>query len=592
MRKITLKSVLMTALLAMSSITAWAAGYTRTLSDALVVPGYKANTFYDFQNNNPEVLPTSGDLRYREGGIWGLHNFGSGTRSGEVAIPVTVGQILVFQTYNADYPQISCGTKNATLSSSTGYAVYDITSDADKFTITAVRYAGVIAALVMDKDKDASNADYTITYMAGEKVVKTVEGNVAVGTIVPVEKIFEIEGVKYILDEGEAESLEVAAGGSTLEVAVHEAPVMAYTLKDNFGNILGTGSAYESDIVSVPYNRFVLESGILYEAPSNNKEYNYSFTLTQNNQEEVISYSQAFTNAVFYTEAQDIPGMTETTEANANIRCSKGAGAFNGTEGDIIVTNLPAGMYAITMGVWGNAGVDLIVKCGENELAVPTLGYITQGTLEFTITEATDVVIPQCGDAKHPIDYIFIQEVVLDQVSFVLGDSESFASYVPSYAADFKASGVTAYVATAAVDGVVTLESVEAVPAGTPVLVKGTKGATVEIKKAAAAEAPAANLLKAATGAVLNENQYVLAYTNEEFIFAHLDGAIELPAGKVYLEVEGAGEVKAFRIAGTATAVESVKAAQADGRIFNLAGQRVNKAQKGIYVVNGKKIVK
>lgn len=178
-----------------------------------------------------------------------------------------------------------------------------------------------------------------------------------------------------------------------------------------------------------------------------------------------------------------------------------------------------------------------------------------------------------------------------DQVEFVLGDSESYASYVPAYAADFKASGVEAFVATAAVEGVVTLESVEAVPAGTPVLVKGTVGNTVEIKKAASAEAPAANLLKAATGAPLTENQYVLAWRGTEFVFAPLDGAIELPAGKVYLEVADAS-VKAFRIGGTATAVESVKAAQADGRIFNLAGQRVNKAQKGIYVVNGKKVVK
>ena len=48
-------------------------------------------------------------------------------------------------------------------------------------------------------------------------------------------------------------------------------------------------------------------------------------------------------------------------------------------------------------------------------------------------------------------------------------------------------------------------------------------------------------------------------------------------------------------ISGTPTAIETVKTAEGidleNAVIYNLNGQRVDKAQKGLYIVNGKKVV-
>lgn len=56
------------------------AGGTRAddLTEDYYISGYESynKTFFNFRTNSPAVLPTSGDLRYREG--FGLHNFGSG----------------------------------------------------------------------------------------------------------------------------------------------------------------------------------------------------------------------------------------------------------------------------------------------------------------------------------------------------------------------------------------------------------------------------------------------------------------------------------------------------------------------------------
>jgi len=74
--------------------------------------------------------------------------------------------------------------------------------------------------------------------------------------------------------------------------------------------------------------------------------------------------------------------------------------------------------------------------------------------------------------------------------------------------------------------------------------------------------------------------------------FYKVDADFTATANKCYLTVTAAG-VKAFFLDFSDTdAINSVEAIQNDNTvIYNLAGQRVQKAQKGLYIVNGKKVV-
>ena len=64
-----------------------------------------------------------------------------------------------------------------------------------------------------------------------------------------------------------------------------------------------------------------------------------------------------------------------------------------------------------------------------------------------------------------------------------------------------------------------------------------------------------------------------------------------IKAGKAYLESESG--VKAFYFTGEdATSIADIEKTVENGAIYNLAGQRVGKMQKGINIVNGKKILK
>ena len=70
-------------------------------------------------------------------------------------------------------------------------------------------------------------------------------------------------------------------------------------------------------------------------------------------------------------------------------------------------------------------------------------------------------------------------------------------------------------------------------------------------------------------------------------------GATSMKAFRAYIhdKTNGQGEVKLF-IDDIETSISEINGIEAEqGIIYNIAGQRVNKAQKGIYIVNGKKVL-
>ena len=70
-------------------------------------------------------------------------------------------------------------------------------------------------------------------------------------------------------------------------------------------------------------------------------------------------------------------------------------------------------------------------------------------------------------------------------------------------------------------------------------------------------------------------------------------GAFAVKPGLAYLAVPQAqaANVKGFSFDGTQTGINGVEATTAKGAIYNLNGQRVEKARRGIYIQNGKKFI-
>lgn len=174
--------------------------------------------------------------------------------------------------------------------------------------------------------------------------------------------------------------------------------------------------------------------------------------------------------------------------------------------------------------------------------------------------------------------------------------ASGYSTLVSIKALDFKnVEGLQGYVATSVnkEESKVTLTEVESVPVKTPVILKGTPGATYTIfTTTSPAELPAAgNLLRGSateSTALAAGEAYILYngafYSNE---------AGNLPAGKAYLPastVNGAREMSIV-FDSEPTAIAAPKASTRHTDIYNLQGQIVNTPSKGVYVVEGKKVV-
>ncbi|MBO4549405.1 MAG: hypothetical protein J5733_01630, partial [Bacteroidaceae bacterium] len=103
----------------------------------------------------------------------------------------------------------------------------------------------------------------------------------------------------------------------------------------------------------------------------------------------------------------------------------------------------------------------------------------------------------------------------------------------------------------------------------------------------------AGNVLKGAAEDIEAAGKYVLAKPDGEQVGFYLAETGTIKAGKAYLEVPEGTEAKAFFFGpDDPTGLEAIDNEQLtiDNKIYNLAGQRLGKMQKGINIVNGKKV--
>ena len=177
-------------------------------------------------------------------------------------------------------------------------------------------------------------------------------------------------------------------------------------------------------------------------------------------------------------------------------------------------------------------------------------------------------------------------------IELTIGEAGYATAYLP-FAVELPAEGVTAYTAEFE-ESWLKLNAVSSIAAKEPVVLKGTTG-TYSFTIAAEDGTPTdGNVLKGTLESIDATGKYVLAQPEGEAVGFYLADKGTIAANKAYLEIADA-DVKGFTFVfgGDATGIsETVNANALTGKWYNVAGQRVNKAQKGIYIVNGKKVVK
>lgn len=253
----------------------------------------------------------------------------------------------------------------------------------------------------------------------------------------------------------------------------------------------------------------------------------------------------------------------------------------------------------------------------DDATIVATVLYGTDGT--YTISAV------QTGHVNNYIYYIdhSVSDINADELTIKLGIEYSwsellsvesfttatigstgwttFSSNNPLALSEMTASEgeVAAYYASeVGTSSVTMMETTETVEAGTGLMLKGTVGATITIPVATSGNAISGNkLVGCPNGETLdaNANYWVLTSNEGTAEFQSLDqmGAA-IPAGKAYLDATTSGEARVLCIvfSSEATSIQTIdNAQQTIVGAYNLNGQRVAAPTKGLYIVNGKKVI-
>ena len=193
------------------------------------------------------------------------------------------------------------------------------------------------------------------------------------------------------------------------------------------------------------------------------------------------------------------------------------------------------------------------------------------------------------------------QSAVVTLAETVTVGSVGYTTYVTKHDVSF--DGVTAYIAKKvnAETETITLEKIEEAPLGTPVVIAASAG-THALDAIDTDPTVSGNLLLASNGSVTGNGTSIFALgvgkTGDnagKVGFYLVNSGQTVPAGKAYLTIGGGGSVKGFTFSfSDADGIQTIDNGQLtidNGQIFNLAGQRLSKMQKGINIVNGKKVL-
>lgn len=266
----------------------------------------------------------------------------------------------------------------------------------------------------------------------------------------------------------------------------------------------------------------------------------------------------------------------------------------------------------VTMTTSGGDGVRWWKTSGDNELraysntkiafSVPNgyvITYIDLGVYNSIEADCSSLNNTKWNGSSQVVTFTVsktknLKNITVKYAETLKTSAGGYATYSADYAVNYSELGLTAYTLTVDETNktVTAKEFTGVVPAGGAVLVKGAASTTYTLTPATTegdATAFATDLQTGATKA--DGTQYGFTSKSGTPAFAQVVSGQDIPAKKGYIVLNGASAAKySICFDDEATGIHTIEAASAaNGAMYNLAGQRVDKSYKGIVIVNGKK---
>lgn len=272
------------------------------------------------------------------------------------------------------------------------------------------------------------------------------------------------------------------------------------------------------------------------------------------------------------------------------------------TTGDYMILKLNEATGTLAFDIKGNS-------FSNSTFTVQTSsdGLSYRNVMVYTELEGTQTVALALAPDVRFIKWIYTEKAsgnvglgnikVVDWAEIVSVNEARYATYVPKHDVIFP-DGVEAYIGTIN-KKYVSLTAVKSAPKDTPVILKNTGRYTLIPVTEETLDDVSGNDLSASDKDVeATGSQYILAKPEgEEVGFYPAITRTTIPAGKAYLVSSETGPlVKAFYFVGDGeTAIGSIQNSNFEiqnGEVYNLAGQKLSKMQKGVNIINGYKVLR
>ena len=356
----------------------------------------------------------------------------------------------------------------------------------------------------------------------------------------------------------------VTNGGYGLRVCAHKADDDYW-----FGDVVKSVSATEDGVV-----KMVIDNDII-TAAATELWINGNFTLT----------------------SAGVNVLNESYTPNYNYKQLNSANLLYAKAGDVLSVTISAvgeswrTLYLHTTAEQPHSAdaSTILYEYGGSDMKVGTID-ITLTADMITNIQNGSFYIGGCEFTLSSID------LYLTSPTVTINASAGYATF--GYPAALDLTGIDAYTVT--VSGTTaTLNSVKGkkIPAGTGIILEGSGDVTIPLTTAST-DAIGTNNLHVSDGTVTNEESatiYVLAKKSDVVGFYKLGSSVTVPAGKAYLRIiGGVAQAPAFIGFGNGTTgiqtIDNGKLTN-DDVYYDLQGRRVAQPTKGLYIVNGKKVI-
>lgn len=254
----------------------------------------------------------------------------------------------------------------------------------------------------------------------------------------------------------------------------------------------------------------------------------------------------------------------------------------------------PSGAYRVM--VYSSSSANIQGTSGTAVLRTQLVASDQVSTGTFT-PSFTNIVMTQADETQvKPADCSYNCTITLSTTVTTLG----YASFSWPKALDFTGTGLTAFIATSNTSNSLHLESVTKVPANTGLILKGTAGSentySLQTTDDATDDVSENMLTSNTTGTytVATSNVYVLSNLNNgQPGFYLANEGINIGKYKSYLVLSEDPSRKGLVFDETITGIQQIESSSMEMKgCYDLQGRQVKNPIKGLYIVNGKKVIK